>query len=50
MLSGEGNKNGEKTTVRLISKIPTLHAMHTFFVHFFVVVLQVYDVKLPETS
>ena len=50
MLSGEGNENAEKTTVRLISKIATLHVMHTFFVHFFVVVLHVYDVKLPETS
>ena len=50
MLSGEGNENGEKTTVRLISKIATLHEMHTFFVHFFVVVLHVYDEKLPENS
>ena len=50
MLSGEGNKNGEKTTVRLISKIATLHVMHNFFVHFFVVVLHVYDEKLPENS
>ena len=50
MLSGEGNENGEKTTVRLISKIATLHVMHTFFVHFFVVVLHVYDEKLPENS
>ena len=40
MLSGEGNENGEKTTVRLISKIATLHVMHTFFVHFFIVVLR----------
>ena len=50
MLSGEGNENGEKTTVRLISKIVTSHEMHTFFAHFFVAVLHVYDVKLPETS
>ena len=49
MLSGEGNENAEKTRVRLISKIATLHVMHTL-VHFFVVVLHVYDVKLPETS
>ena len=28
MLSGEGNENAEKTTVRLISKIATLHVMH----------------------
>ena len=50
MLSGEGNENGEKTTVRLISKIATSHEMHTFFAHFFVAVLHVYDVKLPEPS
>ena len=50
MLSGEGNENGEKTTVRLIGKIATSHEMHTFFAHFFVAVLHVYDVKLPETS
>ena len=50
MLSGEGNENGEKPKVQLISKIATLHVMHTFFVHFFVAVLHLYDVKLPETS
>ena len=31
MLSGEGNANGEKTTVGLISKKATLHVQHTFF-------------------
>ena len=41
MLSGEGNENGEKVT---------LHVRHILFVHFFVVVLYDYSVKLPETS
>ena len=51
MLSGEGNA-GEwcKTTIGLISKKATLHLQHTFFVHLFAVVLQDYNVKLPETS
>ena len=49
MLSGEGNKNGEKT-IGLISKKATLHVQHTFFVHFLAVVLHNYNVKLPETS
>ena len=53
MLSGEGN-SGErwKTTIGLISqKKATLHVQHTFFVHFFAVVLHdyVYNMKLPET-
>ena len=30
MLSGEGNENGEKTTICLISKTATLHVQHTF--------------------
>ena len=34
MLSGEGNENGEKTTICLIGKKATLHVQHTFFVHF----------------
>ena len=50
MLSGEGNENGEKTTIGLISKKATLHVQHTFFVHFFAVVLHDFNVKLPETS
>ena len=33
MLSGEGNKNGEKT-IGLISKKATLHVQHTFFCTF----------------
>ena len=39
-----------KTTIGLISKKATLHVRHTFFVHFFAVVLHDYNVKLPETS
>ena len=32
MLSGEGNENGEKITIGLISKKATLHVFHhTFF-------------------
>ena len=51
MLSGrEGNENGEKTTMGLISKKKTLLMQGTFFVHFFAVVLHDYNVKLPETS
>ena len=42
MLSSEGNENGEKTTIGLISKKATLHVQHTFFVHFFAVVLHDY--------
>ena len=51
MLSGEGNAGERwKTTKGLISKKATLHVQHTFFVHFFAVVLHDYNVKLPETS
>ena len=50
MLSGEGNENGEKTKIGLISKKATWHVEHTFFVHFFAVVLHDYNVKLPEAS
>ena len=51
MLSGEGNAGERwKTTIGLISKKATLHVQHTFFVHFFAVVLPDYNVKLPETS
>ena len=46
MLSGEGNENGKKKTIGLISKKATLHVQHTFFVHFFAVVLHNYNVKL----
>ena len=41
MLSGEGNENGVKTTIGLISKKTTF-----FLVHFFPVVLHDYNVKL----
>ena len=34
MLSGEGNENGEKTTMGLISKKATLHVPKTFFCTF----------------
>ena len=30
MLSGEGDENGEKTTIGLISQKATLHVQHTF--------------------
>ena len=50
MLSGESKEKGENTAIGLISKKATLHVQHTFFVHFFVVVLHDYNVKLPETS
>ena len=50
MLSGEGNENGEKTTIGLISKKATLHVQHTLFVHSFAVVWHDCNVKLPETS
>ena len=40
MLSGDGNKNSrKKKSVGLISKNTTLHVQHTFYVHFFAVVL-----------
>ena len=39
-----------KKTIGLISKKATLHVQHTFFVHFFAVVLHDYNVKRPETS
>ena len=50
MLSGEGNENGEKTTIGLISKKTTLHVQYTAFVHVFAVVLYDHNVKLQETS
>ena len=50
MLSGQGNENGEKTTIGLVSKKATFHVQHTFFVRFFAVVLHEYNVKLLETS
>ena len=50
MLSGKGNANDEKTAIGLISKKTILHVQHTFFVHFFAIVLHDYNVKLSETS
>ena len=51
MPSGEGNAGERrKITIGLISKKAALHVQHTFFVHFFAVVLHDYNVKLPETS
>ena len=51
MLRSEGNKNGnKKTAIGLISKKATLHVQHTFFVHFFAVVLNECNVKRPKTS
>ena len=54
MLSGEGNENGEKTTIGLIylakKTKTTLHVQHIFFVHFFAVFLHGHNVKLPKTS
>jgi len=50
MRSGEGNENGEKTKIGLISKKATLRVQRTFFAHFFSVVLHDYNVKLPEAS
>ena len=47
MLSGEGNENGEKKNNRSnYQQKATLHVLHTFFVHFFAVVLHDYNVKL----
>ena len=37
------------TTIGLISKKATLYLQHNFFVHFFAVLLQDYNVKLSET-
>ena len=50
MLNGEGNENGEKTTIGLINNEQQLCTSSTLlFLHFFALVL--YDhVKLPETS
>ena len=50
MLSGEGSENGENTKIGLSSKKATLPVQHTFFVHFFALVLHDYNVKLSEAS
>ena len=51
MLSGQGNKNSERTTMGLISKKETLHAQHTFCT-FLCCCFNLHDnnVKLPESS
>ena len=50
MLSRESNAgNGEKQK-KSMSKKTTFHVQHTFFVHFFAVVLHDYNLKLPESS
>ena len=49
MLSGEGNENGEKTTICLISKKATSHVQHSLFALFLAVILYDYTVKLTET-
>ena len=52
MLNGEGNENGEKTTIGLINKKKNNNfctSSTLLFLHFFALVL--YDhVKIPETS
>ena len=53
MLSGEGKerwKDGEKTTIGLISKKSNFARAAHFFCTFLAVVLHDYNVKLPETS
>ena len=50
MLSGEGNENGKKKQIGLISKQATLHVQHTFSVRFFAIVLHDCYVKPPEMS
>ena len=48
--NGEGNENGQKPKIGLISKKNNFaHAAH-FVVHFFAVVLHDQNVKLPEAS
>ena len=59
-LSSEGNENGKKknkqtnkqTAISLTGKKKktTLHVQHTFFVHFFAVVLYDCNVKRPEIN
>ena len=50
MLSGNGNKKGQKKSVGLISTKTTLHMQHTFIVHFIAIILHNYNAKLPDTS
>jgi len=50
MLSGEGNENGEKTTIGLVSKKPTLVRAPHYFCTFICRWFTDYNVKLTETS
>ena len=50
MLIGEGNENGKKPAIGLISKKNNFSRAAHFFVDFFAVALHDYNVKLPETS
>ena len=50
MLCGDGNENGEKTTIGLISKRQLCMCSTRFFVYFLAVVLHDYSVKLLESS
>ena len=43
MLNGDGNERTAKKLIGLISNKTTLHVQHTFFVHFFAVVLHDYN-------
>ena len=44
----DGNENFNKT-IGLINKPTTLHVHHALFLHFFVI-LQDYDVKMPNSA
>ena len=52
MLSGEGNENGEKTTIGLISKKSKFARAAHFFCSFLCIAVVLHDckVKLPEIS
>ena len=57
MLSGEGmqrrktvKNNTRSNWQKQLCTCNTLIVQHSFFVHFFAVVLDAYIVKLPETS
>ena len=50
MLSGDRQHRGEKQQQVLLAKKQLCYVKHTFFAHFFAVVLHDYNVKLSETS
>ena len=50
MLSGKGNKNGEKTIGLLNYQKNKFACASHFFVHFFAAVLHNNKMKLPENS